>query len=333
MTPTTAVADALDEDTTAPATLPAGDEDPAARADTGRGRKRTSKPVLAAPTPAPPAPAAAPAGAPAGAPAVAPGLAAAASGARLDSQIAYLTRVLKMPTIGRTWADLADQARDLGWSHEEYLAAVLERQAADRESAGTMMRIRTAHFPAMKTLEDFNYDHLPSLRRDVLAHLATSTYVPKAENVVLLGPPGIGKTHLAIGLGIKAAQNGHSVLFDTASAWINRLTIAHQGGQLDAELKKIRRYKLIIVDEVGYIPFDTDAANLFFQLVASRYEQGSIIVTSNLPFGRWGETFSDDVVAAAMIDRLVHHAEVLALSGDSYRTRARRDLLAQDRDR
>lgn len=321
MTPTTAVADALDEDTTAPAALPAGDEDPAARADTGRGRKRTSKPVLAAPTPAPPAPAGA------------PGIAAAASGARLDSQIAYLTRVLKMPTIGRTWADLANQARDLGWSHEEYLAAVLERQAADRESAGTMMRIRTAHFPAMKTLEDFNYDHLPSLRRDVLAHLATSTYVPKAENVVLLGPPGIGKTHLAIGLGIKAAQNGHSVLFDTASAWINRLTIAHQGGQLDAELKKIRRYKLIIVDEVGYIPFDTDAANLFFQLVASRYEQGSIIVTSNLPFGRWGETFSDDVVAAAMIDRLVHHAEVLALSGDSYRTRARRDLLAQDRDR
>lgn len=236
MTPTTAVADALDEDTTAPATLPAGDEDPAARADTGRGRNRTSKPVHAAPTPAPPAPAAAPAGAPA----VAPGPAAAASGARLDSQIAYLTRVLKMPTIGRTWADLADQARDLGWSHEEYLAAVLERQAADRESAGTMMRIRTAHFPAMKTLEDFNYDHLPSLRRDVLAHLATSTYVPKAENVVLLGPPGIGKTHLAIGLGIKAAQNGHSVLFDTASAWINRLTIAHQGGQLDAELKKIR---------------------------------------------------------------------------------------------
>lgn len=257
---------------------------------------------------------------------------APADGERISSQLAWLTRTLKMPTIAKTWADIAEQARDQGWSHEQYLAAVLERQAADREAAGTMMRIRTAHFPAMKTLEDFNYDHLPSLRRDLLAHLATSTFVSKAENVVLLGPPGIGKTHLAIGLGIRAAQNGHSVLFDTASAWINRLQTAHQAGQLEVELKKIKRYRVIIVDEVGYLPFDADAANLFFQLVASRYEQGSIIVTSNLPFGRWGETFSDDVIAAAMIDRLVHHAEVLALSGESYRTRARRELLAKDRD-
>jgi DNA replication protein DnaC len=206
---------------------------------------------------------------------------------------------------------------------------VLQRQVAERESAGTTMRIRTAHFPQVKTLEDFNLDHLPSLRRDVLAHLATGTFVAKAENVILLGPPGLGKTHLAIGLGVKAAHAGYSVLFDTANNWIIRLAEAHQAGRLEAELKKIRRYKLIIIDEVGYIPFDTDAANLFFQLIASRYEQASVLVTSNLPFGRWGETFSDDVVAAAMIDRLVHHAEVLTLTGDSYRTRQRRELLAK----
>jgi DNA replication protein DnaC len=255
------------------------------------------------------------------------------NGSQVGSRIAYLTRVLKTPTIGRAFEQLADAARDQNWSHEEYLAAVLERQVADREQAGAIMRIRTAHFPAVKTLEDFNLDHLPSLRKDVLAHLATAMFVPKTDNVVLLGPPGIGKTHLAIGLGIKAAQAGQSVLFDTATNWVSRLGRAHHAGALELELKKIRRYRLIIIDEVGYIPFDTDAANLFFQLVASRYEQASVMVTSNLPFGRWGEVFGDEVVAAAMIDRLVHHAEVLTLAGDSYRTRARRELLAKDRDK
>lgn len=127
----------------------------------------------------------------------------------LGSKLAYLSRALKTPTIGRVWEDLAAQARDLNWSHEEYLTAVLERQVAERESAGTTMRIRTAHFPQVKTLEEFNLEHLPSLRRDVVAHPATATFVAKAENVILLGPPGLGKTHLAVGLGIKAAQAGY----------------------------------------------------------------------------------------------------------------------------
>ncbi|WP_205709586.1 IS21-like element helper ATPase IstB [Kineococcus siccus] len=248
----------------------------------------------------------------------------------LAAHLAYLARAFKAPTIGAVWAELADIARERGWTHEEYLAAVLARQVADREANGTQLRIAGAHFPQVKTLEDFNLDHQPGLRRDVLAHLATAAFAATAGNVILLGPPGVGKTHLAIALGYKAAQAGHPVAFDTATGWITRLTAAHHDGRLPAELKRLGRYRLLIVDEVGYIPFDSPAANLFFQLVAARYEQGSMLITSNMPFARWGEVFGDDVVAAALIDRLVHHAEVITLGGESYRTRARRDLLARD---
>jgi DNA replication protein DnaC len=248
----------------------------------------------------------------------------AATGKDLGSEVAFLARELKTPVITETFAVLGDQAREQGWSHEEYLAAVLGRQVASRTANGTRMRISAAHFPAVKTIEDFTFDHIPSTTRDVIAHLATTTFVAKRDNVVLLGPPGTGKSHLAIALGIKAAEASYPVAFDSATGWISRLATAHAEGRLDRELRKLGRYRLLVIDEVGYLPFDASAASLFFQLVASRYETGSVIVTSNLAFSRWGETLGDDVVAAATIDRLVHHAQVIALDGDSYRTRGHR---------
>jgi IstB-like ATP binding protein len=152
-------------------------------------------------------------------------------------------------------------------------------------------------------------------------HLARQYRTQLLQSVAFT--PGTGKTHLAIGIAIRACQAGHRVLFATASEWVARLAEAHHAGRLQQELIRLGRYPLLVVDEVGYIPFEPEAANLFFQLVSSRYERASLIVTSNKPFGRWGEVFGDDVVAAAMIDRLVHHAEVIALKGDSYRIKDR----------
>ncbi|MYS64682.1 ATP-binding protein [Streptomyces sp. SID5473] len=192
---------------------------------------------------------------------------------------------------------------------------------AVREGSSAESRIRAAGFPARKTLEDFDDEHQRAFDWETITRLGALDFVEARRNAVFLGPPGTGKTHLAVALGIRACQAGHDVAFATATEWVDRLTAAQSAGRLGEELARLDRHTLLVIDEIGYVPFSPDETRLLFRLVSHRYERASTIVTSDKPLAQWTETFGDGPVTYALLDRLVHHADVIGLKGDSFRLR------------
>ncbi len=228
-------------------------------------------------------------------------------------------RKLKLPTVLREHEKLARQCAAENVDHVRYLARLVELELLDREARMIERRIKAAKFPAPKSLDAFDFDAIPSLNKRLVLDLARCEFVERRENVVALGPSGVGKTHVAIGLGLAACRRGVKTRFATAAAIVHELIEARDEKRLLRLQRQLAGYELLIIDELGFVPLSKTGAELLFELIGQRYERGSTIVTSNLPFDEWTATFGEERLTGALLDRLTHHVHILEMNGQSYR--------------
>lgn len=228
-------------------------------------------------------------------------------------------KTLFLTTAVSNWQRMAQEARKRRQGHPEYLADLMSLEVQKRRERRIQRRTKDAKFPLLKTLDTFEFDQQPKLDKDEVLDLFDGGFVREAQNVVLLGPVGTGKTHLAIALGLACCQREMRVRFTTAAELTNLLVEAKMQGRLSRKLEQLARFDLVILDELGYVPFDKESADLLFGFITKVYERRSLVVTTNLPFARWTEVFHDATAAAAVIDRIMHHASVFKTEGQSYR--------------
>lgn len=226
---------------------------------------------------------------------------------------------MRLPTVHQNYRELARQAESERLSYEDYLLNLLEREVINREENQAKRLINKARFPLKKTLDSFDFEQIPGINQAKVLTLSRGQFIKKRENVILAGNSGTGKTHLAIALGIAACQLGYKVRFYTAAGLVNELTEMEGERKLSKYQKQWLRYDLVIVDELGYIPFSRRSAELLFQFFSSRHERGSMIITTNLEFSEWNQVFGDEKMTAALLDRITHNAHILITNGESFR--------------